>query len=738
MPEVRRTTYLRDRWDLDAADKLASNPLALLRYRSNLLGADLRITNFGGGNTSSKMELPDPFTSRPTQVLAVKGSGGDLGSITEAGFALLHQDRLEQLKGIYRGEAHEDEMVGYYPLSAFGENRVAASIDTPLHALLPFPHVDHLHPDWAIALAASANGKRKLDQFNQEYGRRIVWVPWQRPGFELALMIERSARENAGIDGILLGGHGLFTWGATQRECYLSSIHTIDQMGEFTAKHQGQKGAVFGGLVHAARPDRKDIVAEILPTLRGALSSNRRVIAHFSDDEDALAFARSKWSRELSALGTSCPDHFLRTRVCPLFLDWEPTKQDAETLKASIQRQVEEYRGAYNKYYADWATSDSPKLRDSNPSVVIVPGLGLFGFGKNKKEARIATEFFINAIHVMAGANALEDGEVSHPLPQARHPEQSKQFTHFHNYVALPRSEAFRIEYWKLEEAKLQRLPAEAEFSRKIGLIVGGASGIGREVALLLAWKGAHLVVADFDEGGAKKVAEQAGSLATPEFVTATAVDLSSSESLTEAVRCTILEFGGIDIVVNTAAIYPVSGAGGEFTEAQWAETFLVNVAGNYLLARATDRVFREQDLPSAMVLTSSANAVVPKKGSEAYDSSKAALSHLIRELAIKLAPTVRVNGIAPATVVAGSTMFPRDRVIQSLQKYKIAFSESDSTDVLRDKLADFYAQRTLIKRPITPELCTAAIVWLAGEQSARTTGHVIPVDGGLTEAFLR
>ena len=474
-------------------------------------------------------------------------------------------------------------------------------------------------------------------------------------------------------------------------------------MGEFIAKHQGQKGAVFGGLVHAARPDRKDIVAEILPTLRGALSSNRRVIAHFSDDEDALAFAGSKWSRELSALGTSCPDHFLRTRVCPLFLDWEPAKQDAEALKAGIQRQVEEYRGAYKKYHADWATSDSPKLRDSNPSVVIVPGLGLFGFGKNKKEARIATEFFINAIHVMAGANALEDGEVSHPLPQARHPEQSKQFTHFHNYVALPRSEAFRIEYWALEEAKLQRMPVEAEFSRKIGLIVGGASGIGREVALLLARKGAHLVVADFDEGGAKKVAEQAGSLASPEFVTATAVDLSSSESLAEAVRHTILEFGGIDIVVNTAAIYPVPGAGGELTEAQWAKTFLVNVTGNYLLARATEPAFRDQQLPCAMVLTSSANAVVPKKGSEAYDSSKAALSHLIRELAIKLAPIVRVNGIAPATVVAGSTMFPRDRVIQSLQKYKIAFSESESTDELRDKLADFYAQRTLTKRPITP-----------------------------------
>jgi rhamnose utilization protein RhaD (predicted bifunctional aldolase and dehydrogenase)/NAD(P)-dependent dehydrogenase (short-subunit alcohol dehydrogenase family) len=587
-------------------------------------------------------------------------------------------------------------------------------------------------------LAASANGKEKLEQFNQEYGRRIVWAPWQRPGFELALMIEMAVRENPGIDGILLGGHGLFTWGATQRECYLNSIHTIDQMGEFIAKHQNQKGAAFGGLVHAARADRKNVVAEILPCLRGALSSNRRVIAHFSDDEDALTFAGSKWSRELSALGTSCPDHFLRTRVCPLFLDWDPAKQDVEALKAGIQTQVAAYRTAYKKYYADWATSDSPKLRDSNPSVVIVPGLGLFGFGKNKKEARITTEFFINAIHVMAGANALEDGEVLRPVPQARHAEQSRQFAHFHNYVALPRSEAFRIEYWALEEAKLQRMPAEVEFSRKIALIIGGASGIGREVALLFARKGAHAVVADFDEGGAKKVAEEASSLASPDFVRATASDLSSAESLGEVVRYTILEFGGIDIVVNTAAIYPVPSARGALTEAQWAQTFLVNVTGNYLLAHATERVFREQDLPSAMVLTSSANAVVPKTGSEAYDTSKAALSHLIRELAIKLAPIVRVNGIAPATVVAGSTMFPRDRVIQSLQKYKIAFSESESTEALRDKLADFYAQRTLTKRPITPELCATAIVWLAGEQSARTTGHVIPVDGGLTEASLR
>ena len=521
MPEIKESTHLKDLWNETEAEKMSGNQLALLRYRSNLLGADLRITNFGGGNTSSKMELPDPFTGRPVRVLAVKGSGGDLGSITEAGFALLYLDRLDQLKELYRGEQHEDEMVRYYPLSAFGENRVAASIDTPLHAFIPFVHVDHLHPDWAIALAASANGRRKLDQFNQEFDRRIVWVPWQRPGFELALMIERAVKENPGADGLILGGHGLFTWGMTHHGCYLNSIHTIDQMGEFIQEHQSKKGSLFGGIEHASAADRKKIACQILPALRGFVSSNRRVVAHYADDEDALTFAGSKWAKELSSLGTSCPDHFLRTRVRPLFLPWNPAKEEVSVLKARLQGEVVEYRAAYKKYYTAWANTDSPKLRDSNPSVVVVPGLGLFGFGKNKKEARITTEFFINAIHVMAGANALDDGEVSHPLPQARHAEQSQLFTQFHNYVALPRSEAFRIEYWALEEAKLQRMPAEAEFSRKIALIIGGASGIGREVALLLARKGAHVVVADFDQPGAKRVADEAGAIASPEFVAA-------------------------------------------------------------------------------------------------------------------------------------------------------------------------------------------------------------------------
>jgi rhamnose utilization protein RhaD (predicted bifunctional aldolase and dehydrogenase)/NAD(P)-dependent dehydrogenase (short-subunit alcohol dehydrogenase family) len=737
MPETIEITHLKDLWDEKTAATLGTDELALLRYRSNLLGADLRITNFGGGNTSSKINLADPFTGQPVRVLAVKGSGGDLGSIKESGFALVYLDRLEQLKSIYRGEAHEDGMVGYYPLSAFGENRVAASIDTPLHAFLPFPHVDHLHPDWAIALAASANGEQKMAEFNKQFGRHIVWLPWQRPGFELGLMLEAVVKANPGCDGVLLGSHGLFTWGNTQRECYLNSVRTIDQMGEFIMQHQREGAPLFGGVAHAALPDRAEIAVAILPALRGIVSSNKRVIAHYAEHEDALAFAGSKWARDLGVLGTSCPDHFLRTRICPMFVDWKPG-ETLDDLKRMIGERAVEYRGDYGKYYQAHATPESPRLRDSNPSVVIIPGVGLFGFGKNKKEARITTEFFINAIHVMSGANALDGGGTPTHYPQARRPEQSADFASFKNYVALPRAEAFRIEYWALEEAKLQRMPAEAEFSRKIALVIGGGSGIGREVALLLARKGAHIVVADMNLEATKEVAKEVAAVASSDVVANTVVDISSPASLDAAVKFTVMAFGGIDVVINTAAIFPVAGPDGQLSEAQWNKTFQVNVTGNYLLAREGGWVFKDQKLPVSMVLTSSANAVVAKHGTEAYDISKTALNHLIRELAISLAPQVRVNGIAPATVVAGSTMFPRDRVMQSLKKYKIEFAESESTEELRNKLANFYAQRTLTRRPILPQDCAAAIVWLAGEESAKTTGHIIPVDGGLQEAFLR
>jgi rhamnose utilization protein RhaD (predicted bifunctional aldolase and dehydrogenase)/NAD(P)-dependent dehydrogenase (short-subunit alcohol dehydrogenase family) len=737
---AHETTLLQNLWDERAASALAANPLELLRYRSNLLGEDLRITNFGGGNTSAKFELPDPLTGEPRRVMAVKGSGGDLRSITAAGFAVLYLDKLEALVTRYRGEALEDEMVALYPLCAFGENRVAASIDTPLHAFLPFPHVDHLHPDWAIALAASANGAAKLEQFNREYGRRIAWVPWQRPGFELALMLRRAVEQHPGCDGIILGGHGLFTWGATGHACYASSVKTIDQMGEFIQAHERRAGRPrFGGpALTATVPDVTSTIAEIFPYLRGAVSSNRRVIGHVDTSEEALTFANSTWAEELCGLGTSCPDHFLRTRISPMFIAWNPAKEDVATLRARIDERIAKYREDYAQYYTSFAEPGSPALRDSNPSVVVVPGLGLFGFGKDKREARITTEFFVNAIHVMQGANALEDdGGPGNVLPQVRRPEQATAFKTFRNYVALPRLEAFRIEYWALEEAKLQRMPPEKEFSRKVVLVVGGGSGIGREVALQIAKRGGHVVVADANAGAAQEAATQAAAVSSAEMVQAAALDLTARDTIAAAIRAAVLQFGGFDSVVNTAAIYPTPDATVP-AEAVWSRTLQINVTSNYVLAQEAATVLKAQRLPASIVLTSSANAVVPKAGSEAYDVSKAAINHLIRELAVGLGPLVRVNGIAPATVIAGSAMFPRDRVIVALKKYNIAFDEADTDEALRDALAQFYAQRTITRRPILPIDNANAICWLAGEQSAKTTGHVIPVDGGLPEAFLR
>ena len=727
-------------WNDAEAAKLEANPLDLLRYRSNRLGDDLRITNFGGGNTSSKFDMIDPLTGQPQRVMAVKGSGGDLRSITNSGFAILYLDKLNSLIGRYRGEAHEDEMVGFYPLCAFGENRVAASIDTPLHAFLPFDHVDHLHPDWAIALAASANGERKMQEFNRKYGRKIIWVPWQRPGFELALMLKRAVEGTPGCDGLILGGHGLFTWGNTQKECYLNSIRTIDEMGEFIQEHSARKGQpLFGGpAVTASVADRQAVVAEILPYLRGVVSSNRRVIAHVDASDDAMTFANSRWAEDLCLMGTSCPDHFLRTRISPMFVPWDPAKDDVAQLGKRIAERAEKYRKYYAEYYNACADKSSPKLRDSNPSVVVIPGLGLFGFGKDKREARITSEFFVNAIHVMAGANALEDDtKIEDTLPQVRRPDQARDFKSFHNYVALPRTEAFRIEYWALEEAKLQRMPPEKEFSRKVVIVLGAGSGIGREVALEIAKRGGHVVVADANVAGAEETKTDAVRASSNEMVMSASMDLTSRDSLAAGLRTAVLHFGGFDCVINTAALFPTPDPSVP-TENVWGRTLQINLTSNFVLAQEAGKVLKAQNLPASIVLTSSANAVVPKSGSEPYDVSKSAINHLIRELAIGLGPLVRVNGIAPATVIAGSSMFPRDRVIVSLKKYNIDFEESESTEDLRNKLAEFYARRTITKRPILPIDNANAICWLAGDQSAKTTGHVIPVDGGLPEAFLR
>jgi NAD(P)-dependent dehydrogenase (short-subunit alcohol dehydrogenase family) len=525
----------------------------------------------------------------------------------------------------------------------------------------------------------------------------------------------------------------------------LNSVKAIDLMGQFVEQHKRRSSRPpYGGAAVASCVDRESVVVDILPHLRGGVSSNRRVIAHYDASEDSLAFASSAWAADLCRMGTSCPDHFLRTRICPMFVQWDPA-EDLALLRDRIDVALAKYREDYTSYYRSYAHADSPALRDTNPSVVVIPGLGVFGFGKDKREARIVTEFFGNAIRVMAGANALGgDGQPSassermEPLPQARRADRSAEFQSFQNYVALPRSEAFRIEYWALEEAKLRRMPAEREFSRKIALVVGGGSGIGREVALEVVRRGGHVVVADRDVSTAQATWAEAQALSSADVGFACALDLSSRESIVAALRATVLHFGGIDIVINTAAIYPTPDPAASPSDLVWSRALQVNVTGNYVLAEVAAKLFRTQRLPATMVLTSSANAVVPKQGSEAYDVSKAAINHLIRELAIGLGPLVRVNGIAPATVVSGSSMFPRNRVIVALQKYGLAFADSESTETLRSRLADFYATRTITRQPILPSDCAQAICWLASDRSAKTTGHVIPVDGGLPEAFLR
>ena len=731
--------YLQDLWDETQAHAWANDQHTLLRYRSNLLGADLRITNFGGGNTSAKFELPDPFTGKPVRVLGVKGSGGDLGTAKNKGFALIYLDRFDDLRRLYKGRDHEDEMVAYYTQAAFGAATVAPSIDTPLHALLPFAHVDHLHPDWGIALAAAANGKQKMEEFNQRFHHHLVWLPWQRPGFDLALRLREAVDRNPGCDGIVLGGHGLFTWGDTARQCYLNSVTMIDDLGVFVGEHLEKRGAgLFGGRQFRRRKDAREISIELFPYLRGRLATTRRAIAHFNNSDEVLQFVNSKDAAALAHLGTSCPDHFVRTRIRPLYIHWNPDSESLPKLKDRITEEAEKYRQEYAEYYHRFATKDSPALRDANPSVILIPGLGMFTFGKNKTEARITSEFYVNAIHVMAGATALGEGQAPPtPLPQAPKPEDSKEFSSHDNYVALPLAEAFRIEYWALEEAKLRRQPPEKEYSRKIFLVVGGGSGIGRVTVQRLVEGGAHVMVADRDELAAADSATAAGKSAK-EAVASCKMDLGDRASIATAVHETVLRFGGLDGIINTAAIFIPPDTRGRLTDENWRRTFDINISGNYMLVDEGRPHLLAQGLPAVIVLTSSANAVVPKWGSEAYDISKSAVSHLVREMAVGLAPLVRVNGVSPATVVEGSTMFPRERVLLSLKKFHVAFSEEESTEDLRSKLANFYAHRTLTKQSVTPQDCAEAICWLASDRAARTTGHLIPVDGGLVEAFLR
>jgi rhamnulose-1-phosphate aldolase/alcohol dehydrogenase len=723
------TEYVRHAWnDTQAA---ALNPIDRLIYRSNLLGSDQRITNTGGGNTSAKLSQSDPLTSTSVPVLWVKGSGGDLRTATKANFASLYQDMLIGLQSLYAAAPEkgaktpaEDAMVGRYPHCAFDLNPCAPSIDTPLHSFIPARHVDHMHPNAVIAVAASKRGK---DLTREIYGDEVAWTDWQRPGFELGLQLQDLCRKKPALKGAILGQHGLINWAEDDKLCYELTLSLIEKASRFIASKD--KGAeTFGGQLHESLPDaaRDATLADLLPWLRGKLSTSKRVFATIQATPAVLRFVNSADAPRLAELGTSCPDHFLRTKIKPLLVDWNPKTEDGAALRRKLETGLTQYRKDYEAYYNRCKRPDSPAMRDPNPTVILIPGVGMIAWGKSKSESRTTAEFYTCAVEVMRGAEAIDQ------------------------YIALPQQEAFDIEYWLLEEAKLKRMPPEKELSRRVVVVVGAGNGIGKAAALRVAREGAHVVSADLSLEAAQATAAELTSIYGAGIGVAGTgvsgcgpavgvhVDVTSRESIRSMLRQAVLAYGGIDSIVVTAGVYVPPSTDGSLPDEKWKLTFDVNVMGMYLVADEAKPIFAAQGLRSSIVLTTSVNGVVSKRGSLAYDTSKAAANHLVRELAIDLAPLVRVNGVAPATVVAGSTMFPRDRVIASLVKYKIPFDEKAETEALRNALAGFYAERTLTKAPITPEDQAEAIYFLASDRSAKTTGQVLSVDGGLAEAFMR
>ena len=730
---MKNYQYVSNFWN--DAEAAGLDPSARLVYRSNKLGQDQRITNTGGGNTSSKLSEKDPLTGQPVEILWVKGSGGDLRTSTRENFSSLYQDNLMSLQLMYgsrtdRGPKSpaEDDMVGMYNHCTFNLNPRPSSIDTPLHSFLPARHVDHTHPNAVIAVAASANCAALTREI---YGEEMAYTPWLRPGFELGLAMQTIARENSMVRGIMMGQHGLINWADDDKECYYRSLDLIEKAAQFIEKKYAAKGgdaAAFGGARRQtlAPEKRNEIFAAILPWLRGQVSQQKRFIGTVQDDPKILLFVNSNEAPRLASLGTSCPDHFLRTKIKPLYVDWNPQAEDLAALKLKLQTGIEQYRRDYAAYYTKCKHSNSPAMRDPNPTVILIPGLGMIAWGKDKSESRVTAEFYNCAVEVMRGAEAID------------------------KYIALPQQEAFDIEYWLLEEAKLRRMPPEKELARQVIVVIGAGSGIGREVALRLVKEGAHIVCVDVKLETAQATAKEItnkygvgiGVAGTGISNCGPAIGLACDITNRASVRATLdqisLAYGGFDSIVVTAGVFWPSDTTGHIPDDKWAFTFGVNVTGGYIVGDEAAKLWREQGLPGNLVLTTSANAVVAKKGSLAYDCSKAAANHLVRELAIEMAPLVRVNGVAPATVVQGSAMFPRDRVIGSLAKYNIAYTEDESDDSLRAKLARFYADRTLTRSPITPADQAEAFFLLVSQRLSKTTGQVITVDGGLHEAFLR
>lgn len=698
----KHVSYL---WDEAKAAEMAGDEVALLIYRSNLLGADLRLTNYGGGNTSCKAMAKDPLTGTETEVMWVKGSGGDIGTLKKSGLAALYVDRLRSLKNIYRGIEHEDEMVELFNHCIYDLASKAPSIDTPLHGFLPFKHIDHLHPDAAIAIAAAKDGKKITQEL---FSGTIGWVEWQKPGFDLGLQLKQCLDENPGIRGIMLGSHGLFTWGDTAYESYLNTLEVVERCAQFIEDARAKKGEDFGGqkITSLEKEQRLAQAAKLAPVLRGLCSSQIKMIGHFTDDDRVLQFINSNDLDRLAPLGTSCPDHFLRTKISPLVLNLAPDENldDYSAIKAKLSGQFEAYRKMYTEYYETCKHPNSPAIRDANPVVLLYPGVGMFTFAKDKQTARVAAEFYINAINVMRGAEAIS------------------------SYTSLPRQEAFNIEYWLLEEAKLQRMPKPKALSGRVALVTGSAGGIGKAIAKRFADEGACVVVNDNDaarlESAKAEFQQQYGK-----DVFATAIlDVTKSSDISSAFHVAALAFGGADIIVNCAGL-SISKPIEEHTEKDWDLLYDVLVKGQFFVTQAGVEIMRKQGFGGDVLNIVSKNALMSGPNNAGYGSAKSAQLHLSRLNAAELGKDqIRVNVVNPDAVISDSKIWESGWAEGRAKAYGVTVAE----------LPAYYAKRTLLNEIILPEDIAAACFVFVGGMLNKSTGNVLNVDGGVSTAFVR
>ncbi len=691
---------LKNRWDDAYADGL-DEPGKLL-YRSNLLGADKRITNYGGGNTSAKVMETDPLSGEKVKVLWVKGSGGDVGTIKLDGFATLYQDKLDSLKNIYQGVADEDRMVGFLPHCTFNLNARAASIDTPLHGFVPFTHVDHMHPDAIIAIAASKNSRELTREI---FGDEIGWLPWRRPGFQLGLDLEAFVKAHPNAKGVVLESHGLFTWADDAKACYELTLAIINKAIEwFAVKTEGK--TIFGGAVAQSLPqaERRAIAARLMPEIRGRIGKAERKLGDFDDQDAVLEFVNSRNLRPLGALGTSCPDHFLRTKIRPLIVDFDPAKPDVDAVIAGLDKALEDYRADYARYYNDCKHDNSPAMRDPNPVIFLVPGVGMLSFARDKATARIAGEFYVNAINVMRGASTVSE------------------------YQGLPEQEAFDIEYWLLEEAKLQRMPKPKSLAGRVAFVTGGAGGIGRATAARLVSEGACVVLADIDQAALENTQADFARKYGADAVRSVKLDVTSEDAVISSFAEACTEFGGIDILVSNAGI--ASSAPIESTElSMWNRNMDILATGYFLVSREAFRLFRRQNLGGNVVFVASKNGLASSPNAAAYCTAKAAEIHLARCLALEGAEAgIRVNTVNPDAVLRGSKIWNGEWREQRAASSKIEV----------DDLEEHYRKRSMLKLNVFPEDIAEAIYFLASDLSAKSTGNIINVDAGNAQSFTR